>query len=118
MKGLKTVLLRIHQIRSLKYIVVIALGVILVGFVDENSVWSHFSNKRRIISLENEIQHYNELYQRANIQLRQIQRNPKAIEKIARERYFMKTDDEDIFVLSDDVSESQSSSDTENETTE
>ena len=28
--------------------------------------------------------------------------NPKAIEKIARERYFMKADDEDIFVLSDD----------------
>ena len=28
--------------------------------------------------------------------------DPKAIEKIARERYFMKTDDEDIFVLSDD----------------
>ena len=26
----------------------------------------------------------------------------EAIEKIARERYFMKTDDEDIFVLSDD----------------
>jgi cell division protein FtsB len=29
--------------------------------------------------------------------------NPKAIEKIARERYFMKADDEDVFVLSDDV---------------
>jgi cell division protein FtsB len=28
--------------------------------------------------------------------------NPKAIKKIARERYFMKADDEDIFVLSDD----------------
>ena len=27
---------------------------------------------------------------------------PKAMEKIARERYFMKADDEDIFVLSDD----------------
>ena len=28
--------------------------------------------------------------------------NPKAITKIARENYFMKADDEDIFVLSDD----------------
>ena len=28
--------------------------------------------------------------------------DPKAMEKIARERYFMKADDEDIFVLSDD----------------
>ena len=31
-----------------------------------------------------------------------LESNPKAIEKIARERYFMKADDEDIFVLSDD----------------
>ena len=28
--------------------------------------------------------------------------DPKAIARIARERYFMKADDEDIFVLSDD----------------
>jgi cell division protein FtsB len=31
-----------------------------------------------------------------------LKRDPKAIEKIARERYFMKADGEDIFVLSDD----------------
>ena len=31
-----------------------------------------------------------------------MQRNHKEIEKIARERYFMKADDEDIFVLSTD----------------
>ena len=29
--------------------------------------------------------------------------NPSAITKIARERYFMKADDEDIFVLSDEL---------------
>ena len=35
-------------------------------------------------------------------QIRELNRNPKAMEKIARERYYMKADDEDIFVLSDD----------------
>jgi cell division protein FtsB len=34
--------------------------------------------------------------------IRQLEDNPKEIEKIAREQYFMKADDEDIFVLSDD----------------
>ena len=34
--------------------------------------------------------------------IRTLDSNPKAIEKIARERYFMKADDEDVFVLSDD----------------
>ena len=31
-----------------------------------------------------------------------MSKDPKAMEKIARERYFMKADDEDIYVLSDD----------------
>jgi cell division protein FtsB len=40
--------------------------------------------------------------------------DPKAIEKIARERYFMKEDNEDIFVFSDD----QTSTSVPNETDE
>ena len=34
--------------------------------------------------------------------LKDLNTSPDAIAKIARERYFMKADDEDIFVLSDD----------------
>ena len=45
---------------------------------------------------------YNADYQRDQAKIRDLERSPKAMEKIARERYFMKADDEDIFVLSDD----------------
>jgi cell division protein FtsB len=38
--------------------------------------------------------------------------NPKAIEKIARERYFMKEDDEDIFVFSNEQSQTAESHET------
>jgi len=41
-----------------------------------------------------------------------LRRDPKAIEKIARERYFMKTDDEDIYVLSDDEKPTQKQDET------
>lgn len=118
MKRLKKVLLYLQRMRSLKYIVVIAFAVIVVGFVDTNSVWGHFRNKRKIADLESEISRYREQHEIANRQLRQLDRNPKAIEKIARERYFMKKDDEDIFVLSDDKQQSQQSADTDDETTE
>ena len=47
-------------------------------------------------------QRYEKLNQKNQAQIRELDNNPKAIEKIARERYFMKTDEEDIFVLSDD----------------
>ena len=102
MKKLKSFLLRIYHIPALKYIVVALIAVVLIGFVDENSVWNHMRNKQRISDLEDEIEQYNERFREDQEKIRTLDSNPKAIEKIARERYFMKADDEDVFVLSDD----------------
>ena len=57
---------------------------------------------QRISELQDEIDMYNAQYQNDQAQIRKLDSDPKAIKKIARERYFMKADDEDIFVLSDD----------------
>ena len=102
MKKVKSLLLRIYHIPALKYVVVALIAVILIGFVDENSVWSHMRNQQRISELEEEIDQYTERYHQDQEKIRTLDSNPKAIEKIARERYFMKADDEDVFVLSDD----------------
>ena len=102
MKRLKNFLTRVYHIKALKYIVVTLIAVVLIGFVDENSVWHHFSNRQRISELESEIAAYTNRYKHDHAQILQLEKDPKAIEKIARERYFMKADDEDIFVLSDD----------------
>lgn len=42
------------------------------------------------------------MHEADSLELLQLQRNPKSIEKIARQRYFMKKDNEDVFVLSTD----------------
>ena len=102
MKKVKSLLLRIYHIPALKYIVVALIAVVLIGFVDENSIWNHLRNKQRISDLEDEIEQYTERYHQDQEKIRTLDGNPKAIEKIARERYFMKADDEDVFVLSDD----------------
>lgn len=103
MNRLRKVLNHIRRLSGLKYVVVVVAAVVIVGFVDENSMWNHFRNKRKISELESEKQCYLRQYEREQAQLRQLDTDPKAIEKIARERYFMKADDEDIFVLSDDI---------------
>ena len=59
-------------------------------------------NETVIGELEDEIAEYNAAFERDQARIRELNSNPKAMEKIARERYFMKADDEDIFVLSDD----------------
>ena len=105
MKKLKTIVINIFRIKALKYVLVSIIAVALIGFVDENSIWHHIKNKQQISALEEEIAKHTELNKRNLQQIRMLDSNPKAIEKIARERYFMKADDEDIFVLSDDQKE-------------
>ena len=76
-----------------KYLIVIVVGVALVGVLDENSFVKRVQYELQISDLK-----------------------AKAVERIAREQYFMKTDDEDIFVLSEDLPEVPKTE--ENETTE
>ena len=102
MKKIKSWLLRIYYVKALKYIVVTVIGIVLIGFVDENSVWHHMMNKQRISELQDEIDRYTEQNKNDQAQIKMLDSDPKAIKKIARERYFMKADNEDIFVLSDD----------------
>ena len=103
----KVFLLRVLHSAVFKYSVVCILGILIVGFLDENSVWSHMKNRQRIEELKEETEKYNADFRRDQAQIRELERNPKAMEKIARERYFMKADDEDIFVLSDDDREAK-----------
>ena len=99
----------------MKYLLVCVIGVLIIGFLDENSILSHINNMRRINDLKEEIKVYEDLNKSNKAKIRQLQENPKMMEKIARERYFMKADDEDIFVLSDDNPQQFTISTNENE---
>ena len=107
MKKIKDTIKAFLAIPFVKYGVVLVIGVVLIGFVGSNSIWGHFRNKMRISELKDEIEHYEGEYRRDQTQIHQLQSNTKAMEKVARERFFMKTDEEDIFVLSDDQREFQ-----------
>lgn len=86
-----------------KYLITIVVGVLIVGVLDENSFRQLVRYELQIAELREEIEMYKAQYEADSKQLRELRRDPKAIEKIARERYFMKADDEDIFVLSTDI---------------
>ena len=62
----------------------------------------HIQLDLQIGDLKAEIEKYNNQHEADSRQLNELRHHPQAIEKIARERYFMKADDEDIYILSDD----------------
>ena len=86
-----------------KYVIVIVVGIVVVGFVDDNSFVQRVKYDMQIEDLKEQIDQYNKIHEKDAKALRELNHNPRAIEKIAREKYFMKTDDEDVFVLSDDI---------------
>jgi cell division protein FtsB len=51
--------------------------------------------------LRNEIEAYKEQYEAADRCLREMDSDPKSIEKMAREKYYMKRPGEDVFVIKD-----------------
>ena len=75
-------------------------------------------NQIQINNLRSEIKKYTARYQADTKLLREMRVDPKAYQKIARENYFMKADDEDIFVLSTDLPNNNNEEDLENETVE
>ena len=85
-----------------KYLIVLVVGTLIVRMNNENSILKRIQLDLQIGDLKAEIEKYNNQYEADARQLNELRRHPQAIEKIARERYFMKADDEDIYVLSDD----------------
>ena len=92
-------------LRRFKYVIVIILGVALITVIGENSMLQRYRYAKQISDLEEEIDKQNTQYLHDSLRLVQMERDPDVVRKIARERYFMKTNDEDIFVLSDEIGE-------------
>lgn len=88
-----------------KYIIVVVVGTLLITVIGENSMLQRFKYSRQIANLEDEIEKQDMKYVQDSLRLEELERNPEEIRKIARERYFMKASDEDIFVLSDEIEE-------------
>lgn len=90
-----------------KYIIVSVLGLLLLTVIGENSLLQRYRYSRQISELEEEIDKQQTRFLKDSLRLSELERNPDEIRKIARERYFMKAYDEDIFVLSDDLEEEE-----------
>lgn len=90
-----------------KYAVVIIAGLLTVCLFDSNSVLKSIQLQQQINVLKSQISVLQAQYDKDSGRLRELMRSPGSIAKIARERYFMKTPDEDIFVLSDDEKEEE-----------
>ena len=86
-----------------KYVIVIVLGLLQILFIGENSMLQRIRYNRQISHLEEELERQENQFLQDSLKLVNLDMHPEEIVKIAREKYFMKANDEDIFMLSDEL---------------
>lgn len=88
-----------HIIWHHKYFWTILLFIIIVGFVDTNSLWHRYQLHADNNSTRAEIEKYDRKYEAAETELNRLASSPEAVEIVAREHLMMKTADEDVYEI-------------------
>ena len=93
-------LLRVAQfIVRHKYAVAVVVFLVVTGLTDSNSLYVRSGVRAEIRKTQAEIDDYNNHYERDRQTLELLDSDPHAMQKIARERYFMKKPNEDVYVV-------------------
>ena len=83
-----------------KYIITLSAFVVwMVFFDDRDIVTTHFRHRNELKRLEEGKAYYQQEIDKTRQELRDLQSDPNVLEKYARERYRMKRDNEDIFIV-------------------
>ena len=80
------------------YVLVLTIFVIWMAFFDTNSLLIHNELQQEINKLEQQREFLQQEIDKDKQLLEEL-RNPEAMEKYARENYYMKKDDEEIFLI-------------------
>ena len=80
------------------YVLIITIFVSWMLFFDSNSLLTHLELKQEINKLEKQKEHLQKEIDQDKKTIKSL-RNDKGIEKFAREEYFLKKDNEEIYII-------------------
>ena len=81
-----------------KYWIVLALFVLVMLVVSDNSLVKRMVQKREIHSLQEQLRESAEQKRQNELMLNELNNDSLVIDRIARERYNMHREDEDIYI--------------------
>lgn len=82
-----------------RYAVAVLVLFAWIAFFDEYDLWTTFKLRRQLARMKSEQAWYQEQIGVTRQHLHQLTSDKELLEKFARERYLMKRDNEEIFVL-------------------
>ena len=87
-----------------KYLIATVFFIVWMLFIDQRDYFQQKERRDELHKLEQKKAYYQQEINKTRKELGDLQHSPAALEKYARERYLMKKDGEDIFIIEDSLS--------------
>lgn len=82
-----------------KYLIAFAAFCVVVLFLDKNDFFTQLERRKELKNLQQSKKHYTTEIATERKELEALKNNPATLEKYAREKYFMKRDNEEVFII-------------------
>jgi cell division protein DivIC len=84
-----------------KYLIAFVTFLIVILFLGKNDLFTQLERRKELKALEQNKAHFSRLIETERNELQALEKNPASLEKAAREKYFMKKDGEELFIISE-----------------
>ena len=82
-----------------KYLLTGVFFIVWMLFFDPKDIFSDFERRDKLNELQNSEQHLKQMITQSQQELDLLKNNAQSIERYAREKYLMKKDNEDLFIV-------------------
>ena len=87
------------SIVSSRYLLAITAFTVWITFFDESNLFVQRQRTKELNDLNKKIEYYKGQVDQTKQELNDLQNDPVILEKYAREKYFMKRDNEEVFII-------------------
>ncbi len=82
-----------------KYMIAAIAFMVWLVFFDHNDLFTQIERTQELKHLESGKRYYSEQIENIKVELSALENDSLSLEKVAREKYMMKKDNEDLFII-------------------
>lgn len=98
-KILSLVLQGVKRVITSKVLLVASIGAVWLTFGDENSIVDYMQYSMKVRQLTSEVNYYKRQIADCSRKMEDMKTDRESLEKYAREQYYMKRQNEEIFIV-------------------
>jgi cell division protein FtsB len=91
--------MKIVRLFKNKFLIATVFFVVWMLFFDHNNIFLHLQYRNELNDLKKSKEYYKEQIGKTRKEVELFKTDPRWMEKVAREQYLMKQDNEDVFVV-------------------